>query len=457
MNPSSVSLKNRLIGVAVVWIIAGMLTAGFLLSTIFKEHVKDQFYDELVEHLDELQRLAEIKPSGTSLQRSFSDPRYDVALSGYYWEIQKSGSVVARSSSLEGGMLQTPADDPKDVGLHTHTIAGPTGTLLVAERAKWTSPSDAPVRYIIGADKRHLDRVLQQFNKTLGWSLAGFAALMIAAASLLIVYALRPLGQLRGALATVRSGRKRELQGAFPSEVQPLVDDLNALLRSTSELVQRARTQAGNIAHGLKTSLAILTDEAYRIKTQGLQQSASTILDQCQKMQTQIDYQITRARAVAMRSAPGTVASAHRAASEVGSALERLHRPRALMIENAIDPSVAVACDAQDLNEMLANLVDNACKHATSQVRLVCSAADEDGLVTIAVEDDGNGLPPESYDVVFNIGERWDSEKPGAGLGLAIVRDLARLYGGDVKLGSSSLGGLRVELRLPRALGDGSQ
>lgn len=445
------SLKSRLIGASVVWIIAGVVAAGFVLSAIFKEHVKAQFYDELFVHLDELQRIAEITPSSAHLQRNLSDPRYDVTLSGYYWEIQKSGSVVARSPSLQGGMLETPADGVTDAGVHIHAIPGPTGRLLVAEREIWTTPTDPPVRFIIGTDQRHLDSVIRHFNTTLGWSLAAFTALMIAAATLLVLYALRPFNHLRGVLATVRSGQEKDLQGPFPAEVQPLVDDLNALLSSTSELIQRARTQAGNIAHGLKTPLAILTDEADRIEAQGLAKSASTILTQCREMQSQIDYQITRARAVAMRSTPGTVASAHKSASEVASALNRLHLSRSLTIENTIEPRVKVACDAQDLKEMLANLVDNACKHATSRVRLSCSTAADDAPVSIAVEDDGHGLPPEAYDIVFNIGERWDSQKPGAGLGLAIVRDLARLYGGDVKLSASTLGGLKITLEIPRA------
>ncbi|MEQ1649060.1 MAG: HAMP domain-containing sensor histidine kinase [Hyphomicrobiaceae bacterium] len=443
------SLKSRLVAVAAIWIITGMIIAGFMLSAHFRLHVKEQFIEELYVHLDELERLAEVTPSGARLQRSLSDPRYDVLLSGYYWEIQKGGSVFARSQSLQGATLKTPTDDIKDVGVHTHVIDGPTGKLLVAEQARWTAPSEQPLRYIIGTDNRHIDTVLQHFNQTLAWSMALFGAVMIGAASLLIMIAMRPLDHLRLSLASVRSGQKKALEGRFPNEVQPLVDDLNALLRSTNELVQRARTQAGNIAHGLKTPLAILTDEADRIDAQGMPQSAKTILEQCRKMQSKIDYQITRARAVALRSAPGTAASAHKAAGEVASALERLHRPSGLIVENTIDPTYFVACDHHDLNEMLANLVDNACKHAKSCVRLSSSRSPSGNGIVISVEDDGPGLPPEAFDVVFNVGERWDSQKPGAGLGLAIVLDLARLYGGDAKLTASALGGLRVDLELP--------
>lgn len=444
------SLRTRLIAAATVWIIAGVFVGGLLLSAIFKEHVTAQFYDELYVHLDELQRLAEIKPNGAFLQRNLSDPRYDVPLSGYYWEIQSGATVLARSKSLEGPVLATPEDGPADVGVHTHTVAGPTGTLLVAERAKWIDPTGNPISFLIGTDKRHLDSVLHAFDRTVGYSLAAFAALMIGAAALLILYAMRPLDQLRQSLGRVHSGQSPTLVGTFPTELLPLVNDLNSLLASTADLIQRARTQAGNIAHGLKTPLAILTDEAYRIQEQGLEQSSKIVFDQCRQMQTHIDYQITRARAVAMRSTPGMVASVSVVAEEVSSALVRLHQDRNVLLKNDVPAGASVACDRQDLSEILANVVDNAFKHAATRVHLSLAKPADPCMTRITVEDDGAGLPPEAYDVVFEIGERWDSQSPGTGLGLAIVRDLCRLYGGDVELSPSSLGGLSVAITLPR-------
>lgn len=441
------SLKSRLIAAASLWIAIGMIGAGVTLSAIFKHHVTEQFYDELYVHLDELQRLSEFHDDGSlHFQRPLSDPRYDVALSGFYWEIQKEGDVLARSESLEGPPLHMPLDLPNDVGVHTHTIEGPTGPLLLAEKAVWTKPSTAPDRFIIGTDQHHLDAVVSSFNTTLAVSLAAFGLSLVTAATLLILYALKPLRQLRTALLNVRSGKEKQLSGQFPAEVVPLVDDLNTLFASTADLIQRARTQAGNMAHGLKTPLAIITDEAYRLSDQGLSQTSSTILDQCRKMQSHIDYQIARARAVAMRSMPGVVAGARKAALEVASALSRLYTHNNIRIDVDVPDGPLLACDPADLNEMLANLVDNACKHAKSTVRIAWT---DGAAAALTVDDDGPGLPPEAREVVFNIGERWDSRAAGSGLGLGIVRDLARLYGGDVRLGESNLGGLRVKLALP--------
>ncbi|MFD0988008.1 sensor histidine kinase [Methyloligella solikamskensis] len=441
------SLKGRLIAAATLWIAIGMIGAGVTLSAVFKRHVAEQFHDELYVHLAELQRLSEFSPDGTlHLQRPLSDPRYDVPLSGFYWEIQKEDDVLARSESLEGPPLQLPDDTRQDVGVHTHMIEGPTGPLIVAEKTVWKNPGAAPDRFIIGTDESQLDAVVASFNLTLAVALAIFGLSLVAAATLLILYALKPLGQLRTALFDVRHGKAKQMSGQFPAEVVPLVDDLNTLLASTSDLIQRARTQAGNMAHGLKTPLAVITDEAYRLEDQGQTQASSTILEESRKMQAHIDYQIARARAVAMRSTPGVVAEARKAALEVASALGRLYAANETQIDVDVPEGALVACDPADLNEMLANLVDNACKHAKSTVKIAWT----DGAVAaLTVDDDGPGLPPEAREVVFNIGERWDSRMPGSGLGLGIVRDLARLYGGDVRLEDSSLGGLRVELLLP--------
>jgi len=212
--------------------------------------------------------------------------------------------------------------------------------------------------------------------------------------------------------------------------------------------VQRARTQAGNIAHGLKTPLAILADEAHRLERDGQPTSAETIVSQVKKMQTHIDYQITRARAAAAHISLGNSAPVGVAVAEVTLALQRLYHDRAIDVTVDVEPSLRVSCDRQDLNEIVANLLDNAFKHAKLQIAVNASAMADRRLI-LAIEDDGPGIPAEAREIVFNVGERWDSQAPGSGLGLAIARDLARLYGGDVVLTDSQLGGLRVELILP--------
>ncbi|WP_082072936.1 HAMP domain-containing sensor histidine kinase [Hyphomicrobium sp. 99] len=447
------SLKGRLIFAATIWIAAGMVLAGFVLSEVFKQHATKQLYEEVYEHLDELLRLTDFKTGNSPhLPQHLSDPRYALSLSGYYWEIQEGDRVLAASRSLDGKILPTPPNTSTDTAIRTYEIVGPTGTVLAAERAVSISPNNSLIRFIVGTDHRHLAKMNSSFDNTLMWSLIAFGLSLILGATLLILYALKPFGELRISLGNVRAGTEKNLHGNFPSEVLPLVEELNAVLKSTSELIQRARTQAGNLAHGLKTPLAILTDEAHRIERKGLPQSAATILSQCRRMQTQIDYQTTRARAVAMRSMPGTVANVRRASEDVARALRRLHEGSGVTICVDVPEITSVACDPQDLNEMLANIVDNACKYAKAAVRIEAAGRTSDKLVHIRIDDDGRGLPPEAFEVVFGVGEQWDSRADGSGLGLAIVRDLAQLYGGNVGLQKSPLGGLSVILSLPVAL-----
>ena len=346
-------------------------------------------------------------------------------------------------------MLKLPADGGSDAQVHTHSISGPTGELLITERLRWLDRDAEPIRIIIGTDKRLLDQVLSAFNSTLTWSLGIFSLLMIVVSGLLLAYAMAPIGQLRVAFANYRSGATPDMQGRFPDEVQPLIDDLNSHIAASAEQMQRARAQAGNIAHGLKTPLAILVDEAHRLEQKGDKQAAMVLFEQCRRMQGQIDYQIARARAAATRSRPGTAASLASAAEAVVRALARLHIERGIEIRNEVPAGVMVACEGQDLNEMLANLLDNACKFAKSCVLVRTTPSARPLFITVVVEDDGPGLPPEAWDVVFNIGAQWDSRSEGSGLGLPIVRDLVQLYGGTIRLDRSDLGGLKVVLDIP--------
>jgi signal transduction histidine kinase len=448
--PMMRSLKARLITVTAIWVVAGVAVAGLLLSSQFKGFLIEQFYHELHEHLDELEGVMALNENGrVEMQRALSDPRYQIPLSGFYWEVQENGRAAARSNSLEGPMLKVPDDGGADALVHEHSISGPTGELLIAERLRWIKGDKEPIRIIIGTDKRLLDQVLAEFNTTLLWSLGLLSLSMIVIAGLLLIFAMAPIGRLRAAFADYRSGVTPDMRGDFPEEVQPLIDDLNSLIASSGEQIQRARAQAGNIAHGLKSPLAILVDEAHRLEDKGAGEAAAVVLDQCRRMQSQIDYQIARARAAASRGKPGTACSLTETADGVIRALERLHVERNLTLDNQVPAGVMVACETQDLNEILANLIDNACKYAKSRVVLHLDSAPPEGVVRIAVEDDGPGLPPEAREVVFNIGERWDSRPGGSGLGLAIVRDLVNLCGGKIGLDQSDMGGLKVVVDLP--------
>jgi signal transduction histidine kinase len=244
---------------------------------------------------------------------------------------------------------------------------------------------------------------------------------------------------------SVRAGKSERLPDDLPREVAPLARDLNSMIAVNNEMISRARAEAGNLAHGLKTPLAILMDEANQLES-AQAKSAGVIKQQCHLMQRHIDYQMARARAVG-RGAPGAGTSVPAGIREIISALSRLHRDRGITLAYIGPEDLLVACDPQDFGEMIGNLADNAAKWARSRVTI--TAARDGDNISITVEDDGPGIPAESRETVFALGEKLDERMPGAGLGLAITREIATLYRGRTWLGRSGLGGAAAHLMLP--------
>lgn len=258
---------------------------------------------------------------------------------------------------------------------------------------------------------------------------------------------LSPIDQLRTRLSAVHDGREQRVEGRYPTEVQPLVNDLNALLDHRERVVARALAKAGDLAHGLKTPLAVLSQEAARAAAAGHADLAATIDRQVDRMRRQVDVHLAHARAYASGAAPGARCSVADAAAGLARTLLRLHAERQLDIRVDVPAEQSLRGEREDLDEMLGNLLDNACKWAASSVAVASST--HEGSVVITVDDDGPGLAPELREEVLQRGVRADQAAPGSGLGLAIVRDLAELYGGTIALDSSPLGGLRARLQLP--------
>jgi signal transduction histidine kinase len=258
---------------------------------------------------------------------------------------------------------------------------------------------------------------------------------------------LSPFEGLRAQLQAVRDGRARGVAGVYPAEVQPLVDDLNALLEQRDQAIHRAQRQAADLAHGLKTPLAIIAHESTRAASAGSTEFPTVVDQEIGRMRRQIDYHLAHARAAASGGALGTRTSVRESVDGLVRALARLHAGRGIVIDADVPETLAVRCQREDLDEMLGNLLDNACKWARSRVVVAARAAD--ATTDIVVDDDGAGLDVSMRDAVLQRGVRADEAAPGTGLGLAIVRDLAELYGGSITLSRSELGGLRAALRLP--------
>jgi signal transduction histidine kinase len=289
--------------------------------------------------------------------------------------------------------------------------------------------------------------VLAVFLHVPSWVMVALGATCLTFGALDIRRSLAATAGLRNALASVHRGATSRLTGRYPSEVQPLVDDLNALLDERDERVRRAVAKAGDLAHGLKTPLAVLARDAERAAAAGQPELAASMTHEVERMRRQVDYHLAQARAAVGGASGGAACLVAPSVEALFRTLARLHGERVLAMEQSVPPGTSVRCSREDLEEMLGNVLDNACKWARSRVR-VESVVDERS-VTIAVDDDGSGLDPSLATTVLQRGVRADERVPGSGLGLAITREIVELYGGSIQVRrSAALGGLRVELRL---------
>lgn len=454
MTPPVGSLRLRLLLGAAVWIILALVIAGLILAELFARHVEDRFAVELGHHLDQLAASLRIDAAGKpELARPLPDPRFSRPLSGLYWQVAEGGRVVLRSRSLWDQTLAVPTDAADEGRVHAWRIAGPEHqSLYVLERSLLLPEGPESVQAVVAEDLGQLDAAMHSFHRTLALSLAVLAAALIVAAVVQVALGLRPLAWLRDELAEIRSGRRRRFQRPMPSEVQPLIDDLNALLDHAEDVVERARLQAGNLAHGLKTNLAVLANEAERLAGAEARREdaevARLMLSQVATMRRHIDHHMARARAAASRGLPGATTDVADCASALIRVMRKVHAARDLAISADIPAGLTFAGDRQDLEEMLGNLLDNACKWAKRTVAV--TAARESGQLIISVEDDGRGLAPEEFERALSPGARLDESVPGAGLGLGVVRDLVASYDGElILLQSSETGGLRASLHLP--------
>lgn len=451
------SLRTRLLAGTLVGVVVAVAAAGLVLSDLFRNEAMRQFRAGLRLHLDHLSASFDVDEAGQPfLVTDLTDGRWQRPLSGLYWQIDSAGRVATlRSRSLWDTTLQVPPDpDTADGEVHLHNITGPAGaSLLVMERL--VRPADHPGTawwLRVAVDTREMDEAVARFERVLMLSLAVLAVALLAGAATQLAVGLAPLRSLQAAVTGVRQGRLQRLEGDFPAELQPLVDDFNGVLDQNAQVVARARTQAGNLAHAIKTPLAVLSNAAGRAD-QSHGELARLVDEQVEQARRQVNWHLARARAAASVGVPGLHTQVAAVAGPLVRVMRRVHAQRALAFDDQTAGSpLSFAGEEQDLQEMLGNLLDNACKWAEARVVVEVSAVGPPPLkLQITVDDDGPGLAPALHDAVLARGARADEQVPGSGLGLAIVKDLAGLYGGALQLGESPLGGLRVMLLLPAA------
>ena len=456
-----IGFRGRLVAAAIIWIFFGLATSWYAIDSIIRGHVIDEFQEELFHHGAELANLIEAGSSGElRLRQALSDHRFYEARSGYYWEIDMDRRTSLLSPSLGDQRMTVDArsisrkeklpivvEGIASGTAHLTEGTGPTGTLYLAETDVQPSGSADVAHLRVGIDKALVNELLRKFDDLLGLSLALIAVGLCAAVVAQVTFGLWPLTRVRQGLDAIRLGKARRMPDGLPAEVVLLTDSLNDMIEANDEIVRRARTQAGNLAHALKTPLAILLAEGHRLDAAGL--DGTIVLRECKHLQRQIDHQLARTRAAASRGRPYAVIPAGLAISRIVSALSRLPTARRLAFEiDERDCDLSLMCAGDDLDEILGNLIENAIKWAQTRVRVHVSMA-RDGMALIMVEDDGPGIPVDAQERVFVLGERLDEGVPGSGLGLAIVRDVVELYGGRVWIEGSNIGGTAVHLLMP--------
>ncbi|MTI17048.1 histidine kinase [Rhodobacteraceae bacterium RKSG542] len=444
-------LSWRLILVAAIWSMVTLFVAGWILVALFRGASLQALDDQLNVHMTAIiQSMARDLPGPPRRPSNLGEARFELPVSGWYWTIrdgQQNQSVVFDSLSLFGDQLNLP-QLPKN-GKHPKFIVGPGGQelRLVMRRIEF-SGGKSYVIAVAGSTKEVTERTAG-FARVAGLTLMALGFGLIGAIILQVRYGLLPVNRLAQSLSNVRRGEADNIDEDMPKELKPLAVELNALIKSNHEIVERARTQVGNLAHGLKTPLSVITNEA-NVRDDPL---ARKVMEQTDMMRNQINHYLEQARMAAQRRVIGVSCEVEPVVRRLANAMEKIHRDKDLDIVVKIDSGLTFRGEQHDLEEMVGNLLDNACKWCDGNVTIEGKSTEgEEGgreLLLLEILDDGPGLSAEQKEKSLKRGRRLDESVPGSGLGLSIVVDIAEVYGGKFSLADSPMGGLGAILELP--------
>ncbi len=455
------SLAFRLFATSVAWLLIVLPLAGFIIYRLYRDDVRASFDQRLAKLVNSI--AIDALTSGGDVPvtpPNRYEPLFEETHSGWYWQIRPLDSQTAKrliSPSLATAVLESPLEklvDPDEAGQRWMNTKGPVGEPIRMVEVIDTNGhvTDGP-RYsvVVAGPVAWLESRFRSFLARLATALALTGLGLATATWFQVRFGLLPLQKIEQGLSAVRSGEAAKLEGELPVEIEPLQSEINALIQSNQEIVDRARTQVGNLAHALKTPLAVITNEAREDKGA----LGTKVAEQAALMGDQITHYLDRAR-VAARVGIGRSTEIMPAVEPIQRALERIHRDKGVVIHTDCPAGLKFQGEKQDLEEMLGNLLDNACKWSKSNVYLsvVGPGRDPKGAarrVVITVEDDGPGLPAVQRAKLGKRGLRLDETKPGSGLGLSIVTDLSHSYRGSLTLDESPRGGLLARLDLPAA------
>ncbi|MQX35217.1 sensor histidine kinase [Roseospira navarrensis] len=425
------------------------------MTLVFERHVERRAVAELSVHLDQIIASLDRDPETgrVNLSQTPADPRFGRPLSGLYWQVESDHRTnadpwVLRSRSLWDARLPVLQDDLADGQVHEHVITGPLGASLLTLERMVQLPErlgGTRVRTVVALDRADLRAATAHFARDLLPYLGVLALMLIGASAIQITVGLRPLAAIRARINAIRSGTASRLGSDFPSEVMPLATEVDALLTAREGDVVRARARAADLAHGLKTPLQVLAGDVDRLRNQGETAVADEIQQVATSMRRHVERELARARLAA-----GVVDSRCRPAEVVRRVVNVVRRApdgARLQWDSAVPDDLTARMDADDLTEVLGNLIDNAARHAAGHIRIEGAAADSG--VVLRVLDDGPGIPADMRSTVLDRGVRLDMASAGSGLGLAIAQDILAAWGGTLTLEAAPSGGLAAVVTLP--------
>ncbi len=453
------SLAWRLFITATAVSAAILLVIGILLSTLYRASVERSFDRRLNVYLKTIVADVALASKGALPEpTALGEPLFDQPLSGWYWQIIRiNGDTIETKTSRsvpEGGLpiLSDVGVVEGLGGFREGYVEGPEGQRLRVVERIVDLGEDGRYLVAVAGDAYEIDDDSGDFNDALFFTFGLLGVAFVLTVLFQVHFGLRPLRSISEGLSAVRSGRADRLEGKFPEEIAPLAREVNALLESNREIVDRARTHVGNLAHALKTPLSVLLNEAAGRNDP----AADKVREQVSIMRDQVQHHLERARLAARVAVVGTVSEVSPVVNGLARTMSKIHHDRELTIETRGVDEVKFHGERQDFEEMLGNLVDNACKWANSRIEIEVFAEPpahpvDRAFFHVLIDDDGPGLSPELREQLPSRGRKLDENKPGSGLGLSIVADLATLYGGKLLLGNAPIGGLRAELVLPAA------
>ncbi|TAK49756.1 MAG: sensor histidine kinase [Xanthobacteraceae bacterium] len=456
------ALSTRLFLSATAWTVIILVFTGFVLSSLYRQAVERTFDRRLNLYLRTL--IADVATpdeadkTPANVTPTVGEPLFELPLSGWYWQITRTDvpAEVRRSRSLWDRTLthlEGHGIELSNTGVRQNYTQGPEGQELRTIERPVELGAEGRYLFLVAGDAGEITDETRTFDAYLAATFLGLTAVLMLSTLFQVRFGLAPLKRISERIAAIRSGKAERLEGEFPVEIAPLARETNALLDANKEIVERARTHVGNLAHAIKTPLSVIVNEA------ALQRGdpfARKVLEQSNIVRDQISRHLERARIAARVTVVGTVTEAAPVVQAIRRTMDKIHHERGLAIEAIVPEGIRFLGEQQDFEEMVGNLIDNACKWASSRVmveviRVPPAGPGHEPMLRIMVDDDGPGLSPAERDQVAQRGQRLDETKPGSGLGLSIVVDLATLYRGQLTLASAPIGGLRAELLLPAA------